>query len=185
MQQMNPQEGRLFPEQPQQQAAHRFPSNAPQPPVQSYEPQPRMQNTGSYQPLQQSAYTTAQLQALHGTVPPHLLSQLPPTVVQGTPLLVYTDKGVPVAVTDQEMKRALAAQGELQEQEQEAGQKKKRRQKKELHGKKEQTGRFVMKFSVTWLVFGVIGIIATALTVYEWVVVPLLVWLYQLIGGGV
>lgn len=190
MQPMTPQEGRLFPDTPQQQSAPRFASNAPHTVPQTYEPQPRMHNTGSYPVLQQPTYVTGQLQALHGTPVTQLPrmsavgSTVPPTAIQGTPLLVYTDKGTPVAVTDQEMQRALAAHAAPQEQTQQGRQRKKARQKKELRGKKEQTGKFAMKFSVTWCIFGVIGIISTALTVYEWVIVPLLVWLNQLIGGG-
>lgn len=199
MQQMTPQEGHRFPDNPQPPSAPRFASNAPQARAQSYEPQTRMQNTGSFPVVQPSPYAAGQLQPLHGEaagptprIPlmpaDSLRLQIPATCVQGTPLWVYTDKGTPVAITDMEMKRALAdhaaQSGQVQEeQESQQQQKQKRRQKKELRGKKEQTGKFVMKFSLTWCVFGVIGIISTALTVYEWVIVPLLVWLNQLTGG--
>lgn len=210
MQQMFPPDRRLFPDNPQQQSAPRFASNAPQASTQSYEPQARMQNTGSYPPVQQQyPYAAGQLQALHSApdgrtpripvIPLTGSQQIPATAQEGTLLLVYTSEGTPVNITDKEMERALTAHAEngqqqtqkgrhkgkrKQAQKQESGQKQESTQKKEIRGKKEQTGKFVMKFSIAWCVFGVIGIISTALTVYEWVIVPLLVWLNGLIGGG-
>ena len=56
--------------------------------------------------------------------------------------------------------------------------------KKKLRGTQKQQGRFTMKFSIAWCIFGVIGVIATALTLYERVIVPLLVWLHQVTGGA-
>lgn len=192
VQQMTPPQGHLFPDKPQQQpAAPRFASNAAPAaqPAQSYEPQARMQQTGSIPVMPK--YGTGSLQTLHGTQP---VTSMPPmatmptaqayqaqqaaqqqsAVTDGTPLMVHTVQGAPVVVTLEEMERAI---GEM---EQKSGKK----QKKQLRGAQKQSGRFVMKFSVLWCVFGVIGVIATALTLWEWAIIPLLVWLHQVTGGA-
>lgn len=204
MQPMTPPQGHLFPENQQQQqpAAPRFASNAipMAQPTQSYEPQVRMQQTGSFAPVSQQTgslpvmprYGTGSLQTLHGTQP---VSTMPPMATMptaqdyqaqqlaqqnqqspkdGTPVMVRTVQGVPVVVSVEEMERAIESL------EQKSGKK----QKKKLQGAQKQQGRFAMKFSIVWCVFGIIGVIATALTLYERVIVPLLVWLHQVTGGA-
>lgn len=194
MQQMTPPQGHLFPDnQPQQPAAPRFASNAVPAAqnAQPYEPQVRMQQTGSIPVMPK--YGTGSLQTLHGTQP---VNAMPPmatmptaqayqaqqeqqaarqqSAVDGTPLMVHTVQGTPVVVTLEEMERAI---GEM---EQKSGKK----QKKKLKGAQQQSGRFVMKFSVLWCVFGVIGVISTGLALWEWAIIPLLVWLHQVTGGA-
>ena len=127
MQQMTPPQGRLFPDTPKQQSAPRFASNAPQG-AQAYEPQLRMQQTGSVPVMTMPRYATGQLQALHGAQP---VTQMPPmsslptvsvyqamqaqpvnipqTALEGTPIMVHTVQGAPVVVTKEEMERALAS----------------------------------------------------------------------------
>lgn len=201
MQMMDPHQGHRFPDNPQPPQERRFASNMPpqaQAQAQGYEQQGRMPGTAPVMPP--LTYPTGQLQALHGTQP---VSTMPPmttarqgeisaTAVQGTPLIVYTMQGVAVAVTDAEMQRVLDAQAAKSAQEQQGDQKQKgrqrgkqkSRQKKEIRGKKEQKGSFAIKFSVVWFVFGVIGVVSTALAAYEWVVIPFLVWLHQVTGGA-
>lgn len=105
-------------------------------------------------------------------------TELPVTALTGTPLMVYTVQGAPVAVNAEEMERAL------QEHEGKSGKKQKNRQQKEIRGKEKQKGKFAMKFSVAWCIFGVIGIISTVLLFLEWVAVPVLVLLHDLLAGG-
>lgn len=203
MQQIPPPSGGLFPDTPQQPSTPLFASNMQQ------TPQPGMQQTGSVPVLQVPRYATGQLRALHGTqpvqqmppmsampvapvyaaqqtVPPQPHRQqpapgqeaLPISALEGTPLMVRTVQGTPVAVTAEEMERAL---------EEHAGksrQKQKGRQKKESREKQKQSGRFSLKFSVAWCIFGVIGIISVVLLFLEWVAMPVLVLLQELLAGG-
>ena len=198
MQQMTPPQGRLFPDTPKQQSAPRFASNAPQG-AQAYEPQLRMQQTGSVPVMTMPRYATGQLQALHGAQP---VTQMPPmsslptvsvyqamqaqpvnipqTALEGTPIMVHTVQGAPVVVTKEEMERALAYLEEATD-----GRKKSRRRKKDAKHEGAKTVKVVSKFSVFWMIFGVIGIVASAYYVWNWGVIPLLVWLHKVTGGAV
>lgn len=198
MQQMTPPQGRLFPDTPKQQSAPRFASNAPQG-AQAYEPQLRMQQTGSVPVMTMPRYATGQLQALHGSQP---VTQMPPmsslptvsvyqamqaqpvnipqTALEGTPIMVHTVQGAPVVVTKEEMERALASLEEATD-----GRKKSRRRKKDAKHEGAKTVKVVSKFSVFWMIFGVIGIAASAYYVWNWGVIPLLVWLHKVTGGAV
>lgn len=198
MQQMTPPQGRLFPDTPKQQSAPRFASNAPQG-AQAYEPQLRMQQTGSVPVMTMPRYATGQLQALHGAQP---VTQMPPmsslptvsvyqamqaqpvnipqTALEGTPIMVHTVQGAPVVVTKEEMERALASLEEATD-----GRKKSRRRKKDAKHEGAKTVKVVSKFSVFWMIFGVIGIAASAYYVWNWGVIPLLVWLHKVTGGAV
>lgn len=197
MQQMTPPQGRLFPDTPKQQSAPRFASNAPQG-AQAYEPQLRMQQTGSVPVMTMPRYATGQLQALHGAQP---VTQMPPmsslptvsvyqamqaqpvnipqTALEGTPIMVHTVQGAPVVVTKEEMERALASLEEATD-----GRKKSRRRKKDAKHEGAKTVKVVSKFSVFWMIFGVIGIAASAYYVWNWGVIPLLVWLHKVTGGA-
>ncbi len=196
MQQMTPPQGRLFPDNPSQQSAPRFASNAPQG-AQAYEPQLRMQQTGSVPVMTMPRYATGQLQALHGSQP---VTQMPPmsslptvsvyqamqaqpvnipqTALEGTPIMVHTVQGAPVVVTKEEMERALASLEEATD-----GRKKSRRRKKDANHEGAKTVKVVSKFSVFWMIFGVIGIVSSAIWVWEWIQY-LLVWLGQVTGGA-
>ena len=198
MQQMTPPQGRLFPDTPKQQSAPRFASNAPQG-AQAYEPQLRMQQTGSVPVMTMPRYATGQLQALHGaqsvTQMPPMSSlptvsvyqamqaqpvNIPQTALEGTPIMVHTVQGAPVVVTKEEMERALASLEEATD-----GRKKSRRRKKDAKHEGAKTVKVVSKFSVFWMIFGVIGIAASAYYVWNWGVIPLLVWLHKVTGGAV
>ena len=196
MQQMTPPQGRLFPDTPKQQSAPRFASNAPQG-AQAYEPQLRMQQTGSVPVMTMPRYATGQLQALHGAQP---VTQMPPmsslptvsvyqamqaqpvnipqTALEGTPIMVHTVQGAPVVVTKEEMERALASLEEATD-----GRKKSRRRKKDAKHEGAKTVKVVSKFSVFWMIFGVIGIFSSAIWAWEWIQY-LLVWLGQVTGGA-
>ena len=206
MQQLPPPQGRQFPDTPQQPKAPLFASNAPTA-SQGYEPQPPMQHTGSVPVIQAPRYSTGQLRTLHSTLP---VQQMPPQSaypanpvqpaptyqarhaapanaqqtagLTGTPLMVRTVQGVAVAVTAEEMQTALdeyaRKNGKRKGRKKAAVQEQTGRQQKEK--KQEKKGRFVMKFSVAWLVFGVIGV----LWLLEWVIIPLLVYLNTLTGGA-
>ena len=196
MQQMTPPQGRLFPDTPKQQSAPRFASNAPQG-AQAYEPQLRMQQTGSVPVMTMPRYATGQLQALHGSQP---VTQMPPmsslptvsvyqamqaqpvnipqTALEGTPIMVHTVQGAPVVVTKEEMERALASLEEATD-----GRKKSRRRKKDAKHEGAKTVKVVSKFSVFWMIFGVIGIVSSAIWAWEWIQY-LLVWLGQVTGGA-
>ena len=196
MQQMTPPQGRLFPDTPKQQSAPRFASNAPQG-AQAYEPQLRMQQTGSVPVMTMPRYATGQLQALHGAQP---VTQMPPmsslptvsvyqamqaqpvnipqTALEGTPIMVHTVQGAPVVVTKEEMERALASLEEANE-----GRKKSRRRKKDAKHEGAKTVKVVSKFSVFWMIFGVIGIVSSSIWAWEWIQY-LLVWLGQVTGGA-
>lgn len=196
MQQMTPPQGRLFPDTPKQQSAPRFASNAPQG-AQAYEPQLRMQQTGSVPVMTMPRYATGQLQALHGAQP---VTQMPPmsslptvsvyqamqaqpvnipqTALEGTPIMVHTVQGAPVVVTKEEMERALASLEEATD-----GRKKSRRRKKDAKHEGAKTVKVVSKFSVFWMIFGVIGIVSSAIWAWEWIQY-LLVWLGQVTGGA-
>lgn len=207
MQQMPPPSGGLFPDAPQQQSAPRFASNAPQSAPQAYEPQGRMPSAAPVMP--QVSYATGQLRTLHGTQPvtqappmaamptaqayqaqqaarpqPQQQTAAPQAqqtqAIQGTPLMVHTIHGIPVAVSAEEMERAL------EEHASKSGQKQtgKKKQKKEIRGKQKQSGSFVIKFSVVWFIFGAIGVITVVLLLLEWVGMPLLVMLNDLTTGG-
>lgn len=211
MQQMPSPQGRAFPDTPQQPKAPLFASNA----TPGYEPQPRMQHTGSVPVIQAPKYATGQLRALHSTLP---VQQMPPhsaypanplqavqsyqarhaapeqtqepqqTAISGTPLMVRTVQGVAVAVTAEEMEKALAEHarkaGKYKGQKKHSEPAQTGKQKKEKKQKQEKTGKFAMKFSVTWCAFGVIGIVSAALWLIEWVIIPLLVYLNSLTGGA-
>lgn len=196
MQQMTPPQGRLFPDTPKQQSARRFASNAPQG-AQAYEPQLRMQQTGSVPVMTMPRYATGQLQALHGAQP---VTQMPPmsslptvsvyqamqaqpvnipqTALEGSPIMVHTVQGAPVVVTKEEMERALASLEEATD-----GRKKSRRRKKDAKHEGAKTVKVVSKFSVFWMIFGVIGIVSSAIWAWEWIQY-LLVWLGQVTGGA-
>ncbi|MBR3764741.1 MAG: hypothetical protein IKK57_09370 [Clostridia bacterium] len=204
MQQLPPPQGRQFPDAPQQPKTPLFASNAPNAaaPVQGYEPQARMQHTGSVPVIQAPKYSTGQLRTLHSTMP---VQQMPPQSaypanplqpaqayqarhatpeniqqIPGTPLMVQTVQGVAVVVTAEEMEKALAEHarknGKRKIRKQSGGQKKETKQEKK--------SRFAMKFSVTWLIFGLIGIVSSILWLLEWVIIPLLVYLNTLTGGA-
>lgn len=196
MQQMTPPQGRLFPDNPSQQSAPRFASNAPQG-AQAYEPQLRMQQTGSVPVMTMPRYATGQLQALHGSQPatqmPPMSSlptvsvyqamqaqpvNIPQTALEGTPIMVHTVQGAPVVVTKEEMERALASLEEATD-----GRKKSRRRKKDANHEGAKTIKVVSKFSVFWMIFGVIGIVSSSIWVWEWIQY-LLVWLGQVTGGA-
>lgn len=196
MQQMTPPQGRLFPDTPKQQSAPRFASNAPQG-AQAYEPQLRMQQTGSVPVMTMPRYATGQLQALHGAQP---VTQMPPmsslptvsvyqamqaqpvnipqTALEGTPIMVHTVQGAPVVVTKEEMERALASLEEATD-----GRKKSHRRKKDAKHEGAKTVKVVSRFSVFWMIFGVIGIVSSAIWAWEWIQY-LLVWLGQVTGGA-
>ena len=218
MQQMPPPQGRAFPDTPQQPKAPLFASNASNASnaAPGYEPQPRMQHTGSVPVIQAPRYSTGQLRTLHSTLP---VQQMPPmssypanplqpgqavqtyqarhampeqtqeplsaAAINGTPLMVRTVQGVAVAVTAEEMEKALeehARKSGKHRGKKKSGEPKK--EKKEKKQKQEKSGKFALKFSVTWCAFGVIGIISAALWLFEWVIMPLLVYLNTLTGGA-
>lgn len=227
MQQMNPQQGHLFPDKPQAPAAPRFASNMPQT-TQAYEPQQRMQQTGaipvipqqtgsfpvltqqtgSMPVLQMPQYPTGQLRTLHTGTP---VTQLPPMstmptaqayqtqqaqqaaqqaagTIAGTPLVVHTVQGIAVAVTAEEMQRALdelaAKSGKQKQADQAQEGKQAKKQKQKVKGKQKREGKFVMKFSVAWCAFGLIGIFSALCWLLEWVIIPVLVYLTNLTGGA-
>ncbi len=188
MQPTSPTPGRLFPDNPQPQNGPRFASNVQQP-LQPYEPQPRMQQTGSIPVIPVSPYTTGSLRPLHGGQP---VSSMPPMAtmptaqayqqatqptvqeapVVGTPLMVHTIQGTPVLVTREEMERTL---GES------AGKKKRARHKK---AEEKGAGKSRKKVSLFWFVFGVIGILFLLYHLLESVGIPLLVFLHDVTGGA-
>ena len=202
MQQMTPPSGHLFPDHPQQQSSPRFASNAPKA-AQAYEPQVRMQQTGSVPVMTVPRYATGQLQALHGSIPatqmpplatlptaqvyqqqlvsqqvlPAQAAQVPESAITGTPLMVPTVQGAPVVVNYEEMMRAI------EEMEQKPAMKKKRARKEKQEEKQKRSHKIVLSFSLLWIVFGVIGMISTALWLWEWIVYGL-VWVQALIGGA-
>lgn len=182
MMQQQPPKGKLFPDHPQEQSGPRFASNAPRQNPQSYEPQHRMQQTGSYQPVQ-PPFGTSHLQPLHdkpfsrlqgAQEPPQ---QIPPSALEGTPLMVYTVQGAPVAVTAEEMERALA---ELQSK----PNKRKNRTSRTDDSREQKRRKGKRRFSLVWNVFAFVGIISVILLVLEWVGIPLLVLLNDLTAGG-
>ena len=105
---------------------------------------------------------------------------IPQTALEGTPIMVHTVQGAPVVVTKEEMERALASLEEATD-----GRKKSRRRKKDAKHEGAKTVKVVSKFSVFWMIFGVIGIAASAYYVWNWGVIPLLVWLHKVTGGAV
>lgn len=141
--------------------AQAIPQNAPQPTAQAAQP---------ISPRQSAAARRARQCAEE--------SELPVTALTGTPLMVYTVQGAPVAVNAEEMERAL------QEHAGKSRNKQKNRQQKEIQGKEKQKGKFAMRFSLAWCIFGVIGVISTVLLFLEWVAVPVLVLLHDLLAGG-
>lgn len=181
MMQQTPPTGKLFPDHPQQPSGPRFASNAPHQAPQTYEPQQRMQQTGSYQPIHPS-YGTGHLTPLHEAPrqqpgvqnPPQ---QTAPAAVEGTPLMVHTVQGVPVAVTAEEMERALA---EMQER---PGRRNKRLDRYE-DAREQNRRKRSRRFSLVWNVFAFVGIISVILLILEWVGIPLLVLLNDLKAGG-
>ena len=174
---------------PQEDKTYRFTSNDPLG-ARPYEPQPRMQQTGSVPVIQMPRYATGQLQALHNAPP---VSQMPPMAqmptasaweaqqaaaqkpVQGKPVIVRTTQGTPVLITREELERALQ---ELQEAEKPRTRK---GRKSEKTAKKEQVRP---RRSLLFTVFSMIGVISVVLLLIEWVAIPLLVILQELIGGA-
>lgn len=180
VQQMTPPQGRLFPDPPEQnqQSAPRFSSSN----THAYEPQLRMQQSGRLPVYNPSQYTTGSLQALHGTQP---VQSMPPlsamptaqayqaqqqsaqqSAQQGSPVIVQTMQGVPVLVSLEELKKALGEMESKEEKEQKGKQK----------SKQEKRSRSLsVKFSVMWVVFGLIGIGTVLVQTARYVVIPLLV----------
>lgn len=183
MQQQTPPQGRLFPDPPQEQrpAAPRFAPSATQP----YEPQPRMQQTGSFPVYSSARYTTGSLQTLHTqpvqTMPPmatmptaqnyqaSMHQEQPQPVSQGTPMIVQTVQGTPVLVTLEQLQAALKAQNEPEKEEKATGKRSKARKEK-----KREKKPFSFKLSVTWFIFGLIGMGTTAVFVLRLVITLLL-----------
>lgn len=170
MQQMMPPQGPLFPENRQEQPKPRFPSNAQASAAQNYEPQRRMQQTGSLPIYQSARYTTGSLQPVRASQPVSTMQPMAtmPTVqqyqaqmasqpAQETPVMVHTVQGQPVVVSAEELRQALASLGaksEPQEQKKKLRQSKKQKSQQQ---KEQKQSRFAMKMSVTWFVFGLIG----------------------------
>lgn len=177
MQQMMPPQGPLFPENRQEQPKPRFPSNAQASAAQNYEPQRRMQQTGSLPIYQSARYATGSLQPVHASQPVSTMQPMStmPTAqqyqaqlaaqaaaqqqTQEKPLMLHTVQGQPVVISAEELRRALASL-DSHSAPQEQAQKKKLRQSKKQKGKQQREqkqSRFAMKMSVTWFVFGLIG----------------------------
>ena len=179
MQQQTPPQGRLFPDKPQQQTAHRFAGTT----AQGYEPQPRMQQTGPVPVYHSARYSTGSLQTLHGSQP---VQNMPPIATmptaqayqaaqQGNPILVQTVQGTPVIVSEEQLRQALEAFDKQQAAGKKPGKKKSaRKTKAEKAGEKEKKP-FVLKLSVFWLIFGLIGIATVLVQLARYVVIPLLV----------
>lgn len=173
MQQMMPPQGPLFPENRQEQPKPRFPSNAQASAAQNYEPQLQMQHSGSLPIYQSARYASGTLQPVRASQPVSTMQPMAtmPTVqqyqaqlaaqqqTQEKPLMLHTVQGQPVVISAEELRRALASL-DAQSAPQEQAQKKKLKQSKKQKSKqqKEQKqSRFAMKMSVTWFVFGLIG----------------------------
>lgn len=206
MQQTPPRSGNLFPDNPQPQSGPRFASNVPQLPPQPYEPQSRMHQTGAVPVLQQTFGTgqltplhnttpvtqlppmstmpvaqprQAQQPAPRPRKPAHPDAAEPAVSVaalQGTPLMVHTVQGIPVAVTAEEMQRAL--------EEMSAKKGKKSRPPKAQPDEQKKKGRRRGKFSIVWNVFAFIGVVSVLLLLLEWIGMPLLVLLNDVTAGG-
>lgn len=174
MQQMMPPQGPLFPENRQEQPKPRFPSNAQASAAQNYEPQLRMQQSGSLPIYQSARYASGTLQPVRASQPVSTMQPMAtmPTVqqyqaqlaaqqTQETPLMLHTVQGQPVIVSAEELRKAVAALGVQSEpQKQTKKQEKKLRQSKKQKSqqqKEQKQSRFVMKMSVTWFIFGLIG----------------------------
>lgn len=219
MQHMPPPQGRLFPDPPQeqQQTTPRFQTT----PQQSYEPQLRMQQTGSFPTYHSARYTTSSMQPLHSTQP---VTSMPPMATMPTaqayqqqlqqtpehqsaasrdesPVIVNTLQGAPVLVTLEQLEEALRQlkarngltdlntdlRGEMQAEPQQTRKAKKSkalRKAAKSENKAERKARpLKITFSVTWFVFGVIGLVSTVIFLLEYFGIPLLVYLEELTGG--
>lgn len=117
MQQQTPPQGRLFPDPPQeQQSAPRFQNTLSQ----AYEPQQRMQQTGSFPTYHSARYTTSSMQPLHSTQP---VTSMPPMATmptaqvyqqqqamqqpQANAAVVHTVQGTPVLVTLEQLEESI------------------------------------------------------------------------------
>ena len=189
VQQKMPSTGRLFPDQPQTQQAPRFPSNNG---AQGYEPQARMQQTGSIPvinaPVRSATtplFTTGTMQALRGTQPVQTMqpmSTMPPASAfqspQSMPVLIQTLQGTPVLVTREALEAAVAQLPKLPDSPAdslpdpaEKGRKgRKAKQPKKPKEKKEKKKRF----SFVWFGFGLIGVATVLVSLARYVVIPLL-----------
>lgn len=186
MQQQTPPQGRLFPDPPQeQQTAPRFSSNTgtqpyePQLRMQQTGAYPMYNSarysTGSLQTLHGQPVQTLPPMATMPTAQAYqaAMQQSQPAVQaqQGNPMIVQTVQGTPVLVTLEQLQAALEQQKEKltrAEAEQTADQdgKKARKPRKEkrvrkekakdAEGKKEKKS-VTFKFSILWILFGVIG----------------------------
>ncbi|MBQ7848600.1 MAG: hypothetical protein IJ343_02605 [Clostridia bacterium] len=177
MQQMMPPQGPLFPDNRQEQQKPRFPSNAQAAPAQNYEPQLRMQQSGSLPIYTSARYASGTLQPVRASQPVSTMQPMAtmPTAQQyqaqlaaqtaaqqqsqEKPLVLHTVQGQPVVINADELRQALAALN-VQNAPQEQKQTKKLRQSKKQKSqqqKEQKQSRFMMKMSVTWFVFGLIG----------------------------
>jgi len=226
MQHMTPPQGRLFPDPPQEpQQTPRFQSTLQQ----AYEPQQRMQQTGSFPTYHSARYTTSSMQPLHSTQP---VTTMPPMATMPTaqayqqqlqqpvvpqplsepapqsapsrddsPVIVNTLQGAPVLVTLEQLEEALCQlkarngltdlntdlRGEIHA---EPAKKRKGKKTKALHKAAHTENKAARKarplkitFSVTWFIFGVIGLVSTIIFLLEYFGIPLLVYLEELTGG--
>lgn len=179
MQQMMPPTGPLFPDNRQEQHTPRFPSNAQTIPPQKYEPQLQMQHSGSLPIYQSAQYASGTLQPVHSSQPVSTMKPMAtmPTAQeyqahlavqyaaaqnpQEKPLLLHTVQGQPVVISAETLRKAAAAlDAQAAPQEAQHQSKKKLRQQKKQKNRQEKVqkqSRFAMKMSVTWFIFGLIG----------------------------
>lgn len=192
MQQMQPPQGRLFPDKQEQQSAPRFSSNA-QGAAQNYEPQLRMQQSGSLPIYQSNRYPTGQMQPVQASQP---VNTLPPMSTMPTaqayqqqlaqqamqqqstvekPVLLHTIQGQPVLIDMAEIRQTLGLDEQPTHEE---SLKKLRKARQTMEQKKtskqEKQSRFTMKMSVTWFLFGLVGMGTAGVLVLRFVITFLL-----------